>query len=474
MVFSSMEFLFRFLPIFLTAYFITKPAYRNITLLIGSLIFYAYGEPVYILLMLISILFNHFVALRIKRFYDIEVYSEIDCSFERNCWFITSMIFNFGLLFLFKYMNFFIEIINDIAGTALLKEVAITLPLGISFYTFQITSYIIDVYKLKYQADTSLLNFATYVAMFPKLTSGPIANYSDIRTELTERKPTLDDVEKGVALFVMGLAYKVLLANKISHLWTDVQTVGPYGINTATAWLGSWGYSMQLLFDFMGYSLMAVGLGLIMGFHIPDNFDSPYMSRSVTEFWRRWHITLGRWFRDYVYIPIGGSKKGVPRMILALFAVWTFTGLWHGADWNFLIWGLFLFVVVLIEKLFLKKALDKVKILGHIYMLFMIPFSWTIFNMSDLHNLVLYIKRMFGMTIEGSVLTKAMSKLILLGKTYWWLMLICIFCCTPIPRKLIDKYYKTWTCKIILLVAFWYSVYQIADGGANPFLYFKF
>ncbi len=474
MVFSSIEFLFRFLPIFLLAYFITKPAYRNITLLIGSLIFYAYGEPIYIFLMMISILFNHFIALRIKRFYDIEVYSEIDCSFERNCWLITSLVFNFGLLFVFKYMNFFIGAINDAVGKELFQEVALTLPLGISFYTFQITSYIIDVYRLKYEADKNLLHFATYVSMFPQLIAGPIVNYNEVRAELNERETTLDGLERGVTLFVMGFAYKVLLANKIAHLWTDVQTVGPYGINTATAWLGSWGFSMQLLFDFMGYSLMAIGLGAVMGFTIPENFNDPYMSRSVTEFWRRWHMTLGRWFREYVYIPIGGSKKGVPRMVLALFVVWTFTGLWHGADWNFLIWGLFLFCVLLIEKLFLKKVFDKVKILGHLYMLFMIPFSWTIFNITDLDNLVTYIKRMFGMTIEGSVTTNAMDKLISLGQTYWWLLLICIFCCTPIPRKLIDKYYKTWTCKIIMLAVFWYAVYQLANGGANPFLYFRF
>jgi alginate O-acetyltransferase complex protein AlgI len=474
MVFSSMEFLFVFLPVFLLVYFLTKPKYRNVVLLAGSLLFYAYGEPVYVFLMMFSILFNYCVARRIKRFYDIEVYSEIDCSFERNCWLAVAMVFDFGMLFVFKYINFFIEIINTTAGTKIFDDVAVTLPLGISFYTFQITSYIFDVYRLKYQADKSIIKFGAYVSMFPQLIAGPIVNYSEVKKELDYRTVDGDKVEKGISLFVMGLAYKVLLANKIASLWNDVQTVGPYGINTATAWLGSWGYSFQLLFDFMGYSLMAIGLGFILGFTIPENFVDPYMSYSMTDFWRRWHVTLGRWFREYVYIPMGGNRKGKARMILAMFVVWLCTGLWHGADWNFLIWGLFLFVVMLMEKLFLNKVFEKVKPLGHLYMLIMIPLSWTIFNINDLKLLGLYLKRMFGFSLEGQVTLRAMDKLIMLGKTYWWLLLICIICCTPWPRKLVDRFYKNWICKVLLLAVFWFSVYQIAKGGSNPFLYFRF
>ena len=393
MVFSSMEFLFRFLPLFLLIYFVTKPKYRNVVLLLGSLVFYAYGEPIYVFLMMFSIIFNYSVARRIKRFYDIEVYSEIDCSFERNCWLAVAMVFDF--------------------------ECCSYSPLGISFYTFQITSYIFDVYRLKYQADKSIIKFGTYVSMFPQLIAGPIVNYDEVKPELDHREVKADDIERGATLFVLGLAYKVLLANKIASLWNDVQTVGPYGINTVTAWLGSWGYSFQLLFDFMGYSVMAIGIGLILGFRIPENFVDPYMAHSLTDFWRRWHVTLGRWFREYVYIPMGGNRKGKLRMILAMFTVWMFTGLWHGADWNFLIWGLFLFVFLLMEKLFLGKVFDKVKVLGHVYMFFLIPISWTIFNISDLKLLGLYLKRMFGMNIEGSVTTHAMDKLIMLGHTYW-------------------------------------------------------
>lgn len=474
MVFSSMEFLFRFLPLFLLIYFVTKPKYRNVVLLLGSLVFYAYGEPIYVFLMMFSIIFNYSVARRIKRFYDIEVYSEIDCSFERNCWLAVAMVFDFGMLFIFKYINFFIEIINTAAGTKIFDSVAITLPLGISFYTFQITSYIFDVYRLKYQADKSIIKFGTYVSMFPQLIAGPIVNYDEVKPELDHREVKADDIERGATLFVLGLAYKVLLANKIASLWNDVQTVGPYGINTVTAWLGSWGYSFQLLFDFMGYSVMAIGIGLILGFRIPENFVDPYMAHSLTDFWRRWHVTLGRWFREYVYIPMGGNRKGKLRMILAMFTVWMFTGLWHGADWNFLIWGLFLFVFLLMEKLFLGKVFDKVKVLGHVYMFFLIPISWTIFNISDLKLLGLYLKRMFGMNIEGSVTTHAMDKLIMLGHTYWWLLLICVIFCKPWPRKLIEKFYKNWVCKLIMLALFWFCVYQIAKGGSNPFLYFRF
>ena len=479
MVFSSMEFLFRFLPLFLLIYFVTKPKYRNVVLLLGSLVFYAYGEPIYVFLMMFSIIFNYSVARRIKRFYDIEVYSEIDCSFERNCWLAVAMVFDFGMLFIFKYINFFIEIINTAAGTKIFDSVAITLrkdPVT-AFYAYTVSGLLLGIasnYALKYQADKSIIKFGTYVSMFPQLIAGPIVNYDEVKPELDHREVKADDIERGATLFVLGLAYKVLLANKIASLWNDVQTVGPYGINTVTAWLGSWGYSFQLLFDFMGYSVMAIGIGLILGFRIPENFVDPYMAHSLTDFWRRWHVTLGRWFREYVYIPMGGNRKGKLRMILAMFTVWMFTGLWHGADWNFLIWGLFLFVFLLMEKLFLGKVFDKVKVLGHVYMFFLIPISWTIFNISDLKLLGLYLKRMFGMNIEGSVTTHAMDKLIMLGHTYWWLLLICVIFCTPWPRKLIEKFYKNWVCKLVMLALFWFCVYQIAKGGSNPFLYFRF
>lgn len=473
MVFSSVEFLFRFLPIFLVIYFLAKPEYRNVVLLLGSLFFYAYGEPVYVLLMIGSIVVNYVISMQIYRL-QLNERGGRDTKTKQKVLLIASMAGNFGMLFLFKYLNFFIEILNGLIGFECFKQVPFTLPLGISFYTFQIASYLVDVYRKKYRPDGNLLGFATYVCMFPQLIAGPIVNYGEVEEQLKKRKVDFARIEQGTVIFVVGLAYKVLLANKIVSLWNDVQTVGAYGINTPTAWLGSWGYSMQIYFDFFGYSLMAIGLGKILGFHFPDNFVNPYCSKSATEFWRRWHITLGRWFREYVYIPLGGNRKGTVRMIFNTLVVWALTGLWHGANWNFIIWGLFFFVVLMIEKLFLLKYLDRSRVAGHVYMLVLIPISWTIFNITDLSALGLYLRRMCGLPIAGSVVANGAFRFMQLLQTYWWLLGICAFCCTPIPMKLVKKYHQTWICKAVILLLFWLSVYQLMQGGDNPFLYFRF
>lgn len=474
MVFSSVEFLFRFLPVFLILYYITKPQYRNITLLIGSLVFYAYGEPKYILLMLLSIIVNHYIAVRIGQYHEMQNKSGDHFEKERKHLLIGALVFDFGALFVFKYLNFVIDNINVISGHHLIKEVGLTLPLGISFYTFQIVSYVVDVYQKKYKPSQNIISFATYVSMFPQLIAGPIVNYQEVRKTLAKRKTDFRGIEWGMTIFVMGLSYKVLLANKIASLWNDVQTVGVLGIDVPTAWLGSWGYSMQLFFDFFGYSLMAIGLGRILGFNFPLNFNSPYKSVSATEFWRRWHITLSRWFREYVYIPLGGNRKGEARRVFNLFVVWTLTGLWHGASWNFVLWGLLYFVLLTLEKLFLLKVFENVRIIGHIYMLIVIPVSWTIFNITNLGDLWLYLQRMFGVNIPGSVAQHGFDKFLHLLSTYGWLLAICIFCATPIPMKLVKKYYRSWICKFIFLALFWFSVYQIVMGANNPFLYFRF
>lgn len=471
MVFSSVEFLFRFLPIFLILYFVAKPKYRNAVLLLGSLFFYAYGEPIYVILMIGSIVLNYVIA---RQIYYFQTLQDVDTKKQQKILLIVAMGFNFGALFLFKYLNFFIGNINGLLGTDWIPEVSLTLPLGISFYTFQMASYLFDVYRKVYRPKKSIIGFATYVCMFPQLIAGPIVNYGEVEEQLDRRKVDLAQIEWGAIIFVVGLAYKVLLANKIASLWNDVQTVGVHGINTATAWLGSWGYSMQIYFDFFGYSLMAIGLGKILGFHFPDNFKNPYCSKSATEFWRRWHITLGRWFRDYVYIPLGGNRKGARRMVVNTFIVWALTGLWHGASWNFVIWGIFFFVVLMIEKFWILKYLDKSRVVGHLYMLTIIPISWTIFNISDLPSLGLYLKRMFGLHIDGMVLANSSFQFMKLLHTYWWLLAICAVCCTPLPMKLIRKYNKTWVCKLLVLLLFWLSVYQLVQGGENPFLYFRF
>ncbi len=466
MIFSSLEFIFRFLPVFFIIYFLIPLKYRNVVLLAGSLFFYAYGEPIYILLMAGSILINYLLALQMM-------------SGRKKLWLVLSIIYNLGILFVFKYVNFFASMINGIAGKTLIGEVALTLPLGISFYTFQILSYVIDVYRKKYPAEKNIITFAAYVSMFPQLVAGPIVNYNEVRWDLNRNRSAREKhIEKGACLFIIGLTYKVLLANKIGILWNDVQTIGPYGMNTAMAWLGSLGFTMQLYFDFFGYSLMAIGLGTIMGFHFPENFLNPYCARSVTDFWRRWHVTLGRWFREYVYIPLGGNRKGKARMVLNLFIVWLLTGLWHGADWNFILWGMFTFVLLVMEKFLTLNFLEKDhlpgKIVSRLYMLLFIPVSWTIFNISDLSLLKDYLCRMFFIPLKNSVTENSMARLAALAGRYWWLLVICILCCTPLPQKLYQRFGKTIWFKLVLFALFWLSMYQLAKGGSNPFLYFRF
>lgn len=474
MVFSSMVFLFRFLPIFLILYFCVRDEYKNLIILLASLAFYAYGEPIYILLMLLSLTVNYAMARKIYKIHVKEKRSGMDLTYEKRKYVWIAMLYDFGMLFVFKYLAFFIGIINGFVG-GIIPVPNIALPLGISFYTFQVASYVIDVYKCKHTVKRgSALDYATYVAMFPQLIAGPIVNYSEVKKSLGERKVNATQIEYGVCVFILGLAYKVLLANKIGILWNDVQTIGAYGINAPTAWLGSWGYSMQLFFDFFGYSLMAIGLGHIMGFTFPSNFEDPYTAKSATAFWRKWHITLGRWFREYVYIPLGGNRCGKGRMIFNTFVVWLLTGLWHGADWNFIIWGMFFFVILMIEKLFTYKYLENSKVLGHLVMMIIIPLSWTIFNISDLGQLWAYVRVMFFIPLEGAVTTLSWSRFTALLGTYWWLLLICAFCCSPWPLRWIKKYYKSWATKLVLFALFWYVVYQLALGGSNPFLYFRF
>ena len=474
MVFSSIEFLFRFLPIFIIIYCITKEEYRLYVILLGSLFFYAYGEPLYILLMIASILINHFIAKKIYLYRYSEKRTGIDKTSTCKLYLLMACLFNFGMLFIFKYLGFFCSIVNQIAGKEVLKVVQLTLPLGISFYTFQIMSYVIDVYRRKYAVKNNLINFATYVSMFPQLIAGPIVNYDEVRKSMKDRRLKPKMVENGVTLFIIGLLYKVLLANKISSLWNDISTIGVYGINTPTAWLGSWAFSFQIYFDFWGYSLMAIGLGKILGFNFPQNFKEPYSAKSATEFWRRWHITLGRWFREYVYIPLGGNRKGPIMLVINTFVVWFLTGLWHGASWNFIIWGLMFFVLLMLEKFIYIDKLESSRYVGRIYMLFLIPFSWTIFNITDLKTLGLYIRKMFFIPLPNAPKLNTFSKMLdLLGK-YWWLLLICAFFSTPIPMNLIKKYRDTLVFKILLLLGFWYAVYQMAMGADNPFLYFRF
>lgn len=471
MVFSSLTFLFAFLPIFLVLYYCSPAKYRNGLLFTGSLVFYGIGEPLYLCLIICSVLVNLGIGLFIDRSERLS---------GKRLWLITGLLYNFGLLFFFKYTNFFLENINGVlklchSGTQL-KLLELTLPLGISFYTFQIVSYIIDVYRGKVKADHSVISLGAYLCMFPQLIAGPIVVYSDIRRELHERTITIHNLDDGLKTFILGLGFKVLLANRVGTLWNEVCTIGFESISTPLAWLGSLAYSMQLYFDFCGYSLMAIGLGKMLGFTIPENFHHPYLSRSVTDFWRRWHITLGAWFREYVYIPLGGNRKGRIRTIVNLGIVWLLTGFWHGAAWNFILWGVFIFLLEILEKNLLLPVLNHksiaAHIFSHIYMILYILVSWTIFAISDFNQLAMYLARMFpffgmGHTLNSYDFVKYLTD-------YGALLICCILFCTAGPEKLYHRFKNKLGGIVIALIIFWYSVYYLAIGMNNPFLYFRF
>lgn len=471
MVFSSLTFLFAFLPIFLVLYYCSPAKYRNGLLFTGSLVFYGIGEPLYLCLIICSVLVNLGIGLLIDRSGRLS---------GKRLWLITGLLYNFGLLFFFKYTNFFLENINGVlklchSGTQL-KLLELTLPLGISFYTFQIVSYIIDVYRGKVKADHSVISLGAYLCMFPQLIAGPIVVYSDIRRELHERTITIHNLDDGLKTFILGLGFKVLLANRVGTLWNEVCTIGFESISTPLAWLGSLAYSMQLYFDFCGYSLMAIGLGKMLGFTIPENFHHPYLSRSVTDFWRRWHITLGAWFREYVYIPLGGNRKGRIRTIVNLGIVWLLTGFWHGAAWNFILWGVFIFLLEILEKNLLLPVLNHksiaAHIFSHIYMILYILVSWTIFAISDFNQLAMYLARMFpffgmGHTLNSYDFVKYLTD-------YGVLLICCILFCTAGPEKLYHRFKNKLGGIVIALIIFWYSVYYLAIGMNNPFLYFRF
>lgn len=393
---------------------------------------------------------------------------------------LLSLLYNFGLLFYFKYMDFFLENANTVLSKSdsnlQFSLLNLVLPLGISFYTFQIVSYIIDVYRGTVPVETSFINLGAYLCMFPQLIAGPIVVYSDIHDALEKRKLSILNLDEGLKVFILGLGSKVILANQIGTLWNEVCMIGYESISTPLAWLGAAAYSLQLYFDFLGYSLMAIGLGKMLGFRMPANFNHPYTARSVTDFWRRWHITLGAWFREYIYIPLGGNRKGRFTTLRNLLIVWFFVGFWHGADWNFILWGLLIFVLQVIEKNMLLPLLRKehiiAKMLSHAYMALYILVSWTIFAISDFSQLRIYLARMFPFFGIGSTLN-AMDFVKYLT-TYAPLLLICLFFCTEYPKKIAEKLEEKFVGVGVSLAIFWYAVYYLSIGLNNPFLYFRF
>lgn len=472
MVFSSLSFIFAFLPAFLALYYCVPAKSKNTLLFLGSLLFYSFGEPFYILLIFASTVLNYLFGLGIARYKRGRA--------ERLFLFWIALLYNFGLLLFFKYANFFLENINLLLKVCGIHwqffRLNVSLPLGISFYTFQIVSYIIDVYRDKVKADKSFVSLGAYICMFPQLIAGPIVVYSDISESLKERRISIENIDRGLKTFIIGLGYKVIIANRIGTLWNEVCTIGFESISTPLAWLGAFAYSMQLYFDFWGYSVMAIGLGDMLGFTMPENFRYPYTARSVTEFWRRWHITLGSWFREYVYIPLGGNRKGTLRTIANLFVVWLLVGFWHGAAWNFVLWGLLIFVLLVIEKTVTLRFLNGNNIvawlLSHLYVMLYIPVSWIIFAITDFSELRVYLLKMFP--FFGGVQAAPLTDFWRLLEIYAPLLIASVIFSLSSPMKLFEKVRDKALGIILLLVVFWYAVYLLAIGINNPFLYFRF
>lgn len=455
MVFSSIMFIFRFLPIMFIIYYLTPNKFKNLSLLILSLVFYSWGEPKYFIIMLLSIGVDYSISIFIEKYREKKIITKVLL--------FCSLIFNLGMLILFKYLNFFIENINLVLGTSL-SLIYLTLPLGISFYTFQTMSYTIDVYRGKIKAERNIINFGAYVCLFPQLIAGPIVKYSDIKNELKNRKIKVNQVEEGITEFIIGMGKKVLIANNIGLLWNEIQELGISYVSTPLLWLGVIAFSFQIYFDFSGYSSMAIGLGKMLGFDFPENFNFPYISRSITEFWRRWHITLGSWFKEYVYIPMGGNGLGGNRTILNLFIVWFLTGFWHGAKYNFIIWGLYFFFLIVIEKVFLMNYLNKYKIFSHIYAIVCIVFGWALFSFEDL----LSIKYLFQMEFSWDFIYYL--------RNYFLVIIIAILGSTKLINNIYERFIKKnkYLECLVLMMVFILSVAYLVDSTYNPFLYFRF
>lgn len=467
MLFSSITFLYYFLPICVGLYFIVPKKHKNTILLAFSLFFYFYGEPVYGFLMLISITSGYLHGLCIERAKKTK-YAKLSL--------ISSIVVSIGLLVYFKYTDFIIFNINAIF-TNDISLLNIALPIGISFYTFQILSYTIDVYRSEAKVQNNLLDFATYVALFPQLIAGPIVRYTTVEDELSNRTHSSDKAAYGIHRFIIGLSKKVLLANTLGELgetflYTSEKTVLFY-------WLYALAFTLQIYFDFSGYSDMAIGLGRIFGFNFLENFNYPYVSKNITEFWRRWHISLGSWFRDYVYIPMGGNRVSMGKWIRNIIVVWFLTGFWHGSQWNFIIWGLYFAIFLVLEKTFLNKALDKLpSIFKHLYVVIVILISFVIFNANGIKEVFHSLSGMFGLTDVPFINPETIYYL----KSYSLVFIISIIASTPIVSSLVKKlarYKKTKSIidvlhPIVLVLLFLVVTGYLIDGSFNPFLYFRF
>lgn len=455
--FTSLTFMFRFLPILLALYYLTPAKHRNTILLIGSMVFYAFGEPVYIVLLILLTWINYMLGGQIIR---------QRCGFEMRSWQKKTQI---------RYLILIVTI--DVTVLVVLKFLSVytqevILPLGISFYIFKMISYQADLYRGEIMVRPGFRDTALYFMVFPQIAQGPIMRYEDGRFYL-ECDTSVEAIEDGLKYFVIGLAMKVLLADRLAILWNDLQMIGFQSISTPLAWLGAADYSLRLYFDFWGYSLMASGVMMMLGFDFIENFHHPYAAKTISEFYRRWHMTLGSWFRDYVYFPLGGSRCDKGRMVCNLALVWVLTGLWHGEGIHFLLWGVVLGVLIIMEKLFYGKWLQKTPVLGHVYLLLLIPLSWVVFAVGDLSQLAVYFGRLFpiGGNVGVAVNTQDIWKYL---QNYGVLLLAGGILCIPAVMEFYEKHKKNPVVTIILFVLFWISIYFASVSTANPFMYLNF
>lgn len=465
MVFSSLLFLFLYLPLTLLIYYAVPRKFRNLFLFFANLVFYGWGEPVFVLIMIFSTVSDYVHGYLIDKYRSRKRLAKGLVA--------SAIIINLGLLGFFKYANFFVDMLKQIPLFSTLSAPLIPLPIGISFYTFQTMSYSIDVYRGDAPVQRNIITFGTYVALFPQLIAGPIVRYRDVAEQLEHRRETLRQFSQGVRLFLVGLSKKVLIANQMGLLWDELRASAAQN-GLLGSWAGILAFSLQIYFDFSGYSDMARGLGNMLGFEFLKNFDYPYISKSITEFWRRWHISLGSWFREYVYIPLGGNRKGVPRMVINLLIVWFLTGLWHGASWNYVLWGLYFGVILILEKVFLLKFLKKLPaFFQHAYALFLILIGWVIFYFESIPDMLAYFSTLFS--FQGGLLGSD-SGAVLAG--YLPLLAASIFACLPIARNFLQTCSnlrnfwipETALCAVSLLLC----TATLVNQSYNPFLYFRF
>lgn len=456
MLFSTIPFLYFFLPsvLFINNVLLRKNInYQNVFLLLSSLFFYAWGEPTFVFVMLLSIVLNWGFGIW------------VDKKRENKTWILFLMLlFNLSLIFVFKYLMFTMNVINEVFDTHMRVPI-INLPIGISFFTFQSISYVIDIYRHHGEVQRNPLNVGLYISFFPQLIAGPIVRYETIAAEINNRKVTWNDFTNGVERFIIGLGKKVLLANNFAVIADHIFSLLPEYLDLPLAWLGAISYTLQIFFDFSGYSDMAIGLGRMFGFHFLENFNYPYISRSVSEFWRRWHISLGSWFRDYVYIPLGGNRVAKPLVYRNLFVVWLLTGIWHGANWTFIVWGLMYFVLLAFEK-FTELEMRNFHILGHVYTLFFVVVGWVIFRSETLTDAWNYLHVMFTPSIPNS------SPLFLfyISEYKWWLLCGLFFSIPIVNRSKLHPVINSIWC----IVIFFLCLVYITKGGYNPFIYFNF